>query len=67
MREVHGSLRTTYGRTYVGCKIMRTDYFWLTMEKIVASLFRDAQSVRYTGTSFTVPSELHALTSHGHF
>ncbi|RVX01410.1 hypothetical protein CK203_031232 [Vitis vinifera] len=32
MREVHAGLRTTYGRTYVGPKIMRTDYFWLTME-----------------------------------
>ncbi|RVW21443.1 hypothetical protein CK203_108819 [Vitis vinifera] len=33
MRDVHcGSLRTTYGRTYVARKIMRTGYFWLTME-----------------------------------
>ncbi|KAL6316406.1 hypothetical protein AAG906_018109 [Vitis piasezkii] len=44
------SLRTTYGRTYVG-------------SQIAASLFRDVPSVRYGDLIHVPPSELHALTS----
>ncbi|RVW25748.1 hypothetical protein CK203_110119 [Vitis vinifera] len=58
-----GSLRTTYGRTYVGRKIMRTGYFWLTMETIVASSFRDVRVSDTWRSHSRAALELHALTS----
>ncbi|RVW66483.1 Retrovirus-related Pol polyprotein from transposon opus [Vitis vinifera] len=48
-----GSLRTTYGRAYVGRKIMRTGYFWLTMETDCCQFVQRCPSVRYMEISFT--------------
>ena len=52
MREVHAGVYGPHmGGHMLARKIMRTGYFWLTMETDV-SLFRNAQSVRFMVISF---------------
>ena len=49
-------------------KIMRTDYFWLTMEKDCCQFVQRCPKCQIHRDLIYVPhSELHALTSHDHF
>ena len=52
----------------LACKIMRTGYFWLTMETDYCQIVQRCPECQMHGDLIHVPpSELHALTSLGRF
>ena len=65
MREVHaGICRPHMGGHMLACKIMRTGYFWLTMETDCCQFVKRFPECQIHGDLIHVPpSELHALTS----
>ena len=65
MREVHvGVYRPHMGRHILARKIMRTGYFWLTMETDCCQFVQRCPKCQIHGDLLNVlPLELHALTS----
>ena len=65
MREVHAGVCGPHmGGHMLACKIMRTDYFWLTMETKCCQFIQRCPECQIHGDLIHVPpSELHALTS----
>ncbi|RVW13629.1 Pol polyprotein [Vitis vinifera] len=58
------SLWSAYGRTHASRKIMRTGYFWLTMETDCCQFVQKCPECQIHGDLIHAPpSELHALTS----
>ncbi|RVX11208.1 Transposon Tf2-2 polyprotein [Vitis vinifera] len=69
MREVHAGVCGPHmGGHMLARKIMRTGYFWLTMETDCCQFVQRCQECQMHGDLIHVPpSELHALASLGHF
>ena len=65
MREVHvGVCGPHMGRHMLACKIVRTDYFWLTIETDCCQFVKRCLEGQIRGDLIHVSSsELHALTS----
>ncbi|RVW53449.1 Transposon Ty3-I Gag-Pol polyprotein [Vitis vinifera] len=64
MREVHGVCGPHMGGHMLARKIMRTGYFWLTMETDCCQFVQRCPECQIHGDLIHVPpSELHALTS----
>ena len=65
MREVHAEVCGPHmGGHMLASKIMRTDYFWLTLEKDCFPFIQRCLECQMHGDLIHVPpSELHALTS----
>ena len=65
MREVHARVyRPHMGGHMLAHKIMRTDYFWLTIETDYCQFVKKCPECQIHGNLIHVPSlELHALTS----
>ena len=64
MREVHAGVCGPHmGGHMLACKIMRTDYFWLTMETNCCQFVQRCPECQMHGDLIHVsPSKLHALT-----
>ncbi|RVW76533.1 hypothetical protein CK203_064341 [Vitis vinifera] len=69
MREIHAGVCGPHmGGHMLARKIMRTGYFWLTMETDCCQFVQRCQVCQMHGDLIHVPpSELHALASLGHF
>ncbi|RVW67565.1 hypothetical protein CK203_062343 [Vitis vinifera] len=68
MREVHSGVCGPHmGGHMLARKIMRTGYFWLTMETDCCQFVQKCPECQIHGDLIHAPSELHALTRHGHF
>ena len=65
MREIHAGVCGPHmGGHMLACKIMRTGYFWLTMETYCCQFVQRCSECQMHGDLIHVPpSELHALTS----